>query len=117
MPVCQFARAYRCWRFRGEAGYGKDTVIRQTIYGFRLHVRICWPGVITRIELAPANIHEGGLTPGTNGLLLGDRNSWLPKLKASLRQAGILSADSVSHRQACLARLLEPGAGPRPLSH
>ncbi len=93
LPVCQFARAHRCRRFRGEASYGKDTVIRQTFYGFRLYARICWPGVITRIELVPANIHEGeaalDLTPGTTGLLLGDRNYWLPKLKALLRQAGI----------------------------
>ena len=27
MPVCQFARAYRCRRFRGEAAYGKDTLV------------------------------------------------------------------------------------------
>jgi len=94
LPVCQFARAYRCRRFRGKASYGKDTVIRQTFYGFRLHVRICWPGVITRIELVPANVHEGeaalDLTPGTTGLLLGHRNYWLPKLKALLRQADII---------------------------
>jgi hypothetical protein len=94
IPVCQFARAYRCQCFRGEASYGKDTVIRQTFYGFRLHVRLCWPGVITRVELVPANLHEGeaalDLTPGTTGLLLGDRNYWLPRLKATLRQAGIL---------------------------
>jgi hypothetical protein len=94
LPVCQFARAYRCRRFRGEASYGKDTVIRQTFYGFRLHARICWPGVITQMELVPANLHEGeaalDLTPGTTGLLLGDRNYWLPKLKALLRQTGIL---------------------------
>src|SRR5215831_11687084 len=93
LPVCQFARAYRCRRFRGEASFGKDTVIRQTFYGFRLHARICWPGIITRIELVPANIHEGevalDLTPGTRGLLLGDRNYWLPRLKAVLRQGDI----------------------------
>jgi hypothetical protein len=109
LPVCQFARAYRCRRFRGEASYGKDTVIRQTFYGFRLHARICWPGVITRIELVPAHIHEGeaalDLTPGTTGLLLGDRTSWLPKLKAILRQAGILSACAFSLGQTGSTRL------------
>jgi hypothetical protein len=93
LPVCQFARAYRCQRFRGEASYGKDTLSRQTFYGFRLHARLCWPGVLTQIELAPANLHEGevalDLTPGTTGWLLGDRNYWLPKLKAILRQKGI----------------------------
>lgn len=27
VPVCQFARAYRCHRFRGEAAFGKDTLV------------------------------------------------------------------------------------------
>ena len=30
LPVCQFARAYRGRRFRGEAACGKDTLVRQT---------------------------------------------------------------------------------------
>src|SRR5215469_8406373 len=30
LPVGQFARAYRCRRFRGAAAFGKDTLIRQT---------------------------------------------------------------------------------------
>ena len=94
IPVCQFARAYQCRRFRGEARYGKDHTARQTFYGFRLHVRLCWPGVITQMVLAPANVHEGevvpDLTAGTSGLLLGDRNYWLPQLKAALRRVGIV---------------------------
>ncbi len=93
VPVCQFARAYRCQRFRGEARYGKDHTARQTFYGFRLHARVCWPGVITQMQLAPANLHEGDvvldLTEGSTGLLLGDRNYWLPKLKDILRRQGI----------------------------
>jgi hypothetical protein len=93
LPVGQFARAHRCRRFRGEASYGKHTLSRQTFYGFRLHARLCWPGVLTHIELTPANIHEGeaalDLTPGTAGLLLGDRNYWLPRLKATLRQMDV----------------------------
>src|SRR5215213_8665821 len=47
LPACLFARAYRCRRFRGEAAFGKDTLLKQTFYGFRVHVRVCWPGVIT----------------------------------------------------------------------
>lgn len=27
LPVCLFARAYRCRRFRGEAAFGKDTLL------------------------------------------------------------------------------------------
>jgi hypothetical protein len=52
--ACLFARAYRCRRFRGEAAFGKDTLLKQTFYGFRVHVvRVCWPGVITRFSVAP----------------------------------------------------------------
>jgi hypothetical protein len=62
LPVCQFARAYRCPRFRGEAAFGKDTLVRQTFYGFR--VRLEWPGGITRVCRAPANVHELAALPG-----------------------------------------------------
>jgi hypothetical protein len=44
LPARLFARAHRCSRFRGEASFGKDTLLRQTSYGFRAHVRIAWPG-------------------------------------------------------------------------
>ncbi len=30
LPACLFARAYRCRRFRGEATFGKDTLLKQT---------------------------------------------------------------------------------------
>ena len=58
IPVCRFARAHRCRRFRGAAAFGKDLVARQAFYGFRLHVRLCWPGVLARCCLTPANISE-----------------------------------------------------------
>jgi hypothetical protein len=90
VPVCQFARAYRCRRFRGEAAYGKDMLLRQTFYGFRLHVRVRWPGVITRCGLAPANVHDLTMVPDlvaqTNGFVLGDRNYWAPQLADDLRR-------------------------------
>lgn len=93
IPVCQFARAYRCRRFKGEAAFGKDTLTRQTFYGFRIHVRLCWPGVITRMAVAPANIHETvvvpDLTADTKGLLVGDRNYWNPSLREQLLSKGI----------------------------
>ncbi len=94
IPVCQCARAYRCHRFDDMASFGKDHNTRQTFYGFRLHMRLCWPGVITQMFLAPANVHEGevvwDLTADTSGLLLGDRNYWLPTLQAALRKVGIV---------------------------
>jgi Transposase DDE domain len=93
LPACLFARAYRCSRFRGEAAFGKDTLLRQTFYGFRVHVRVCWPGVITRFSVAPANAHElcvlPELTESTSGLLLGDRNYHSPKTREELATMGI----------------------------
>jgi DDE family transposase len=83
LPACLFARAHRCKRFKGEAAFGKDTLLKQTFYGFRVHVRICWPGVITRFSVAPANAHELSVLPeiveGTSGLIIGDRNYHSPK--------------------------------------
>jgi hypothetical protein len=92
LPVCLFARAYRCRRFRGEAAFGKDTLLRQTFYGFRVHARVCWPGVITRFSVAPANAHELSVLPelveSTQGLAIGDRNYWSPETKEELARSG-----------------------------
>ena len=88
LPVCLFARAYRCSRFKEEAAFGKDTLLKQTFYGFRVHVRVCWPGVVTRISVAPANAHELCVLPelaeGTSGLIVADRNYHSPKTKEEL---------------------------------
>ncbi len=93
LPVCQFARAYRCRRFRAEAAFGKDTLVRQTFYGFRVHVRLEWPGVIGRFCVAPANAHElttlPALTEQTVGALVGDRNSWSPATTAEWNSHGV----------------------------
>ncbi len=58
LPVCRFARAYRCKRFQGQAGFGKDQVARQTFFGFRVHVQVAWPGVLVRFDVAPGNEQE-----------------------------------------------------------
>lgn len=93
LPACLFARAYRCRRFRGEAAFGKDTLLKQTFYGFRVHARVCWPGLITRISMAPANAHEllvlPELTKRTSGLIVGDRNYHSPKTKEELATMGV----------------------------
>jgi hypothetical protein len=93
LPVCQFARAHRCRRFRGEAAFGKDTLVRQTFYGVRVHVRLEWPGVITRFGIAAANVHElaalPALTEATHGALVGDRNYWSPTVVAEWQQHGV----------------------------
>ena len=93
LPACLFARAYRCKRFKGEAAFGKDMLLRQTFYGFRIHARLSWPGVISRISVAPANAHELSLIPQiaekTSGLLIGDRNYHSPKTKEELEGMGV----------------------------
>jgi hypothetical protein len=77
MPVCRFGRAYRCRRLAGLAAFGRDEGAKQTSYGLRAHLRVCWPGVITDARLAPANLHDlvlgEELLDGVGGWALGDR--------------------------------------------
>lgn len=93
VPACRFARAYRCRRLRGFAAFGKDEVARQTFYGLRAHLRVCWPGVIVGFELAPANVHELhvalDLAEGASGWLVGDRNYWSPRTAEVLHAQGV----------------------------
>jgi hypothetical protein len=92
-PVCRFGRAYGCRRFRGQAAFGRDPGSKATFYGFRHHLRICWPGVVAAVSIAPANVHDRDLVPelvaGATGQVLGDRNYWDPQLTAELAPAGI----------------------------
>jgi hypothetical protein len=82
-----------CRRFRGQAAFGRDPGSKATFYGFRHHLRISWPGVLTAISIAPANVHDRDLVPelveGAVGQVLGDRNYWDPTLTAALAPAGI----------------------------
>ncbi len=117
LPACLFARAYRCKRFRGEASFGKDTLLRQTFYGFRVHVRISWPGVITRFSVAPADAHELSVVPEllerSWGVVVADRNYWSPPLREQLAGRGVELAapyrtkkhDPNPQRSAFLSRL------------
>ena len=93
VPVCRFGRAYGCARFRGEAAFGYDAGSKATIYGFRSHLRVCWPGIVVACQMAPANVHDRDLVPelvaGGTGQVLGDRNYWAPKLTAELAPVGI----------------------------
>ena len=67
MPVCRFGRAYRCRRLAGLAAFGRDEGAKQTFYGLRAHLRVCWPGVITDARLVPANLHDLVMGRGTGG--------------------------------------------------
>ena len=79
-------------RFRGEAAFGKDTLLRQTFYGFRVHTRVCWPGLISRISVAPSNVvHELSVLPElvqfTRSFAVGDRNYWSPETREVLARS------------------------------
>lgn len=91
--VCRFARAPRRRTFRLEAGFGRDHSLKATFYGFRLHVRLCWPGVITRVGVTPASVSDiamlAELVEQTQGCCLGDRNYWQPQVHAELREQGV----------------------------
>jgi hypothetical protein len=93
VPVCRFARAYRCRAFRGLAAFGYDPVAHQTYYGLRLHLRVAWPGAITAATLAPANEADLAVAPqllaGLTGWALGDKGYWSPSLRAELAPAGL----------------------------
>jgi hypothetical protein len=93
LAVCRFGRAPRCRRFRGEADYGQDHAAKATIYGFRLHARVCWPGVVTRLSVAPAGVSDLAvaeeLLEETAGVCLADRAYWAPELAEWLRGRGV----------------------------
>jgi len=93
VAVCRFARARRCRLFAGEAAFGYDELLRQTSYGFRAHLRVAWPGVITAVELAPANASDVGLAPellaGVTGWALADRNYASAALRDALTPNGL----------------------------
>jgi hypothetical protein len=75
MPVCRFGRADRCRRLAELASFGRDEGAKQTFYGLRAHLRVCWPGVICDARLVPANLHDlamaeelvAGVRLGTGG--------------------------------------------------
>lgn len=93
VPTCRFARAYRCRRLAEESAFGYDETSKQTFYGLRGHLRVCWPGVIVEADLAPANAHDlrlaEELLEGTKGWALGDRNYWSPELAERLGEEGL----------------------------
>jgi hypothetical protein len=105
VPICRFARAYRCRRLRELASWGHDEAAKQTYLGLRAHLRVCWPGVIVEGRLAPANCSDVAvgqeLLAGVAGWVLADRNYGSPRLAEQLQAQG--------------GWLLAPPRPPRPL--
>jgi hypothetical protein len=92
IPVCRFARAYRCRRLRELAAWGHDEVAKQTSHGLRAHLRVCWPGVIVDGRLAPANLSDlavaQDLLATVAGWTLADRSYGSAHLAAQLAAQG-----------------------------
>jgi hypothetical protein len=102
VPVCRYGRSQSCRRFRGEAAYGYDQGSKTTFYGFRIHLRTCWPGVLAEVQVAAANASDLALAPevvtGAAGVVLGDRNYWAPLLRDELHHDGIELLAPYRHR-------------------
>ena len=103
VPVCRFARAPRCQRFRGEAAFGHDGVADHVFYGFRLHVLIDPQGLIRCVCLTPANADEKDvledMIEGRTGTVLGDRNFWSPDRQAQWRENGVAVIAPFKHKK------------------
>jgi hypothetical protein len=57
--------------------------------GMRAHVLVCWPGVVVRANVAPANVHDLHLAERLlegmgRGWVLADRNYWSPLVSEQL---------------------------------
>jgi hypothetical protein len=92
VPICRFARAYRCRRLRELATWDHDEVTKQTQLGLRVHLRVCWPGVIVEGRVAPANLSDLAvgkeLLAGVGGWTLADGNYGSPGWPSSCRGKG-----------------------------
>jgi hypothetical protein len=106
LPACSFARAYRCRRFRGEAAFGKDNLLKQTFYGFRMHViESAGPRAHHSFFVGSSqSAHELSVVPElvefTSGVLVGDRNYHSPKTKEELATIGVELVAPYQHKSA-----------------
>ena len=94
LHVCRFARAKGSKLFKGTAAYGHDHVVRNTFFGFRVHVRCSDRGPVAQVELTPADVSDpaaaAALVPPDGGAGIGDRNYWGPDRQVELARAGLL---------------------------
>jgi hypothetical protein len=91
LPVCRFARAPVCRRLKGYAARGFDHTDNTVYYGLRVHLVCSDTGVILKLQVAGANVHDSDmveelLSPGE--LAFGDRNYWDPDLQHHLKTVG-----------------------------
>lgn len=92
LPACRFARAPSCKRLAGVASFGFDHTIGAVFYGVRIHLRCADCGVVVKLQVAPANVHDVDVAPEMLGpgadTSLADRNYWSPPLQEQLRIEG-----------------------------
>jgi hypothetical protein len=92
LHVCKFARAKGSKLFKGAAAFGHDHLVRNTFFGFRVHLRCSDLGPIAQIELTPADVSDpaaaAALAPPEGGRGVGDRNYWAPDRQAELAKQG-----------------------------
>jgi hypothetical protein len=91
--LCRFGYAPRCRRLAGMAAFGWDASSKTTYYGVRHHLRVSWPGLVTAITVAPANVADQALLPelveGLTGVVVADRQYWNPALREELGREGV----------------------------
>lgn len=93
LHVCKFARAKGSKLFKGlGAAFGYDHLIRNTFFGFRIHLRCADAGPVGQVVLTPADVSDlaaaGELAPPEGGMGIGDRNYWGPDQQAELAKRG-----------------------------
>jgi hypothetical protein len=95
IPLCQKRRSYRCnlqvqdseGEGSGRARSGREPLGK--FLGMRAHVLFCWPGVMVRANVAPADVHDLHLAERLlegmgRGWVLADRNYWSPLVAEQL---------------------------------
>jgi hypothetical protein len=99
LPVCRFARAYRCRALAQESAFRlRRDEQADLLYGLRAHLHVAWPGVIVGVDLAPADVHELHLAEE----LLQETKGWA---LWGTETIGVLSSPSDSRTKACVCWL------------
>ena len=89
LHVCEFVRLMRCRLFKGQASYGKW--FGQTIYGFKLHLKLTVRGLVRAFALTPARTSDVRVVPelmetDRHGWVVGDKGYRSKPMKAQLLQ-------------------------------
>jgi len=120
LPVCHFARAYRCRRLAEQSAFGYEEMSKQTFYGLRVHLRVCWPGVIVGVDLSgagqcPRPAPGRGTACGHKGLGFGGQKLLECRSHRATHRQRVAFAGSLQVQEkgrATLATLVDPKETP-----